>query len=747
MTEPVILSIAEPIFLKTVKEINSLYYGILEIKKDDYIKTESYLEFDDELWVARRIRKKMIQGLVTFLVTIEHNMCELNRKSIAAFDITAGPAAFLEWALTGTRWTMGVVSGVTGDKRVKSKKRISVLKSLWLAAAEWNGEFDFHSKTRKVDFKNQIGNAIKIQPIRYDKNCDYIVREEDATELLTRLYIYGADDMTVTSANPTTKEYIDSANIGLYPDPIEDTVYTTIATAADLYAYGLAYLGLYDDEIFRYDINIADMTVFRVWSAEGVHLGDTARVQNLDLKLNIDVRVKKITKDFIDPNQFIIELDNVHDNMARRLANWYDKLTEIAPYDDEPGTVDPDNIPGYGDNYDDPIPTKGIYTIGTGVVSWAGTLTNERAITRDGNGNFHAVWVSGDGSNDQVFYGKSVDDGMTWTSQQITTPDAFYVKFQHPSIAIDSSNNIYIVCGASLGSRISQVLLYVSPDNGSTFNALIEVPFGSFYNSAPSIGIDKNDVVHVINMRYYAGGRIEHISSTDGGGTWGAKTTVLESVVGNIRIIDTDPHAFEISWDASSVMHVGIRAIVYIPADTYHIIYLNSSDGGATWGNQVVLNKSIYNQAACPRFAVGFHNYSLYYIWEEIEGGISNIYLNKCTNDVWGTPELVSDGINDCYDPTVSLDSIDKLYVSWTAQVGLKYQIKLKVKISEAWSAEFTRTISDIDKRRPHLAHAQNPTINGLKPCVIYNGFVMMYEEYTGVTSDMKFWIDCSEIF
>jgi len=717
MTEPVILSIAEPVYLKTIKEINALYYGKLEIKADAYVKTKSYLEFDDELWVVKKIRKKMIEGLVTFLLDIEHNMCELNDKTIAAFDMTDTPENVLTEFLSGTGWTVGTIDGPTGSKRVRSKKRISRLKALWLMASEWDGEFEFHSKTRIVDFKTLIGNQTKKQPIRYDKNSDYIVREEDATELVTRLYIYGADDITVKTANPTGLTYIDSPNIDLYIAPVEDTIYTTIADAANLYAYGLAYLDLYDDEIYRYDINIADMTVFKLWAAEGVYLGDAARVQNIDLNLNIDVRVKKITKDHMDPNQYVIELDNVHDNMARRLANWYDKLTEIAPYDDAPGTIDPGNVPGYDDG--GPI-IRNTSILEYGVATAGAALLNQsqKKVIKDSDGGLHVVYMAA--GNTEAWYAKSVDGGKNWSKTKLIESSAAFVDFSHPAIALGSGNEIYVVVNGSGGSSFSKILFMASTNGGESWSAPQELTaFGSNYVSHPSIAIDTAGTIHVVAIIFYGTGYVYHISSGNGGSSWSASHKIWDSTIIAGTIFLTPGVALEISHN--DCLHVAIGIVVGAKDMLY---YVNSVNAGASWGNWRLMNHSVSNSVTDFCLAVGFANYSLYFAW--VEAG--TIYYETVTNNVWSESEQMSEIEGGCYEVAISLDRNDKIYVVWCYGEAFDSLLKKRVFNGENWlGVEIINQLATL-KRTPHLCHAQNPEI-GIRPCIINNGFVLVYAE------------------
>ena len=307
MVEPNILSITKPIKLIFTKEINGLWHADLDIEKNDYIQEECYIEFEKELFIVRKINEIEDKNGLIFKVKLDHVMTELNDFLVAPFNysgITCETA--LTNVLSDTDWSVGVVD-IEGTGDIKSNKMITALAATNLIAKEFDGEIDFHYPGRVVDLKQQIGTVTKLQ-IRCDKNSDYIERERDPTGLITRLYLFGKDDITIESVNPTGKPYLDSPHILDYRNIKPYPLYTNISDKTVLMNYGQAYLNLYDNPIYRYKINTWNLTIFPKWADEVINLGDTLRVYNTDLKLNVDARVKKIAKDLTDPRYQITEL-------------------------------------------------------------------------------------------------------------------------------------------------------------------------------------------------------------------------------------------------------------------------------------------------------------------------------------------------------------------------------------------------------------------------------------------------------
>ena len=81
------------------------------------------------------------------------------------------------------------------------------------------------------------------------------------------------------------------------PEPI-------IKAAAEIY------LDEHDEPKLKYKINMADMSkvISEKWEDESIELGDTVRVYDSDIGLNVDCRVRKIDRDLLNPENLKIEL-------------------------------------------------------------------------------------------------------------------------------------------------------------------------------------------------------------------------------------------------------------------------------------------------------------------------------------------------------------------------------------------------------------------------------------------------------
>jgi len=487
MAKPIIKSITAPLSLITTREINNLWFADLEVRQDDYLQPECYVEFDDELYICKKIEKIKSRGKFTYRARLNHLMDELNDFSIESFrynNISAEIA--LANVLSGTTWSVGNVDDL-GLEDIYSDNRITVLAAINLILKAFGGELYFN-QDRTVDLQSAIGNSTKKLQIRYDKNCDYIEPEEDPSKLVTRLFPYGEDNITIntlimeacdavadwtssdednlvkspdsvdrkqgsasvkltakatdslndtlirdlgagaelnltgytklkfwikasrtgtniqfgmgestwndntTDINITTADkwiefswdisgianadknairyiglkitnasaeneirfdyirafngeiYLESANLSKYKNPKEDALFTSFSDVTELKAYGQEYLDIYDKPIYTYKINIADLSILPKWSDEVINLGDTVRVYDADLKLNIDCRVKKIVKDVLNPAKLQLELTNSVENVAQSLADYYSKLGNAMPFDNDKTAINAGSV-------------------------------------------------------------------------------------------------------------------------------------------------------------------------------------------------------------------------------------------------------------------------------------------------------------------------------------------------------------------------------------------------------------------
>lgn len=204
MTSPNILSIATPHLLKTTKEINGFWGADMLLKPDDYIEAESYVDIDSEEYVVKSLRRIKDGGKYYYNVKLYHNAIEeLSQATMDRFYITDTIENIFDYIIANATWTIGVdwskgTIDIDDTILLYTDRRISVLEALNMLADKCSGELYYHSKTRVIDLKSEIGTATYRQ-IRYDKNSGYMEKEEDSSNLVTRIYPYDADNTPINA--------------------------------------------------------------------------------------------------------------------------------------------------------------------------------------------------------------------------------------------------------------------------------------------------------------------------------------------------------------------------------------------------------------------------------------------------------------------------------------------------------------------------------------------------------------------
>jgi hypothetical protein len=214
-----IKSLPTPISLKTTKEVNGAWTAKMQILPDDYVDTDSYIDIDGEHYIVKKLRRIKSGGKYYFDVDLLHNAIEeLSVQTVGRMSVLEDAETIMTAILDGSGWIIGTCE-ITDIVAFTLDKRVSKLEALTQLATKCNAELDYNSKDRTVDLKYQIGTVTGLQ-LRYDKNCTEIIKEEDSTDLVTRIYPYGADNYPI--------------NCTVLDDCEDEGLYTASATGSTL---------------------------------------------------------------------------------------------------------------------------------------------------------------------------------------------------------------------------------------------------------------------------------------------------------------------------------------------------------------------------------------------------------------------------------------------------------------------------------------------------------------------------------
>src|SRR4030042_1114501 len=157
--------------------------------------------------------------------------------------------------------------------------------------------------------------------------------------------------------------------------------------------------------------------------------------------------------------------------------------------------------------------------------SWTG---NKRLTNNAGNSsspatavdvsNIDVVWEDNTPGNLEIYFKKSDDGGVTWTTNKRLTTNA---GARYPSIAVNGPN-IYVVWTAYATPGSFEIYFKKSDDGGATWSANERLTNNAGTSSYPAIAVDNSNIYVVWQNFMPTPGSFEIYfkKSDDGGATW-----------------------------------------------------------------------------------------------------------------------------------------------------------------------------------------------------------------------------------
>ncbi|TES91276.1 MAG: T9SS type A sorting domain-containing protein [Candidatus Cloacimonadota bacterium] len=257
-------------------------------------------------------------------------------------------------------------------------------------------------------------------------------------------------------------------------------------------------------------------------------------------------------------------------------------------------------------------------------------LTNNSAfsafpcIATEGS-SVHVVWVDERDGNYEIYYKNSFDGGTTWSPDTGLTNDP--APSESPSIAV-IGNTVHIAWMDSCDGNCD-IFYKRSIDNGLTWELDTNLSCDTSISYNPCIAVN-DSFIHIVwfdDQLSSGNSDIYYKRSSDGGITWSSNIqltdTVTYSIYPSIAVSGLNVH---VTWHGSRDSTYNIfykRSTTY---GNYEIYYKYSSNGGATWNSDTGLT-------ACPLWS---YNPSLkvsdsivHVVWHDNRDGNYEIYYKR----------------------------------------------------------------------------------------------------------------------
>ena len=288
------------------------------------------------------------------------------------------------------------------------------------------------------------------------------------------------------------------------------------------------------------------------------------------------------------------------------------------------------------------------------------SLNNAWCIAANGN-VVHTVWYDNRDGNPEIYYKCSTDGGVTWGADTRLTNNT--AESRYPYIAVSGS----IVHTVWYDNRDGNDEIYYkrSTDGGVTWGADTRLTNNTAYSNVPSIAVS-GSIVHTVWQDNRGGNwEIYYKRSTDGGVTWGADTrltnyaadsnfpsiAVSGSIVhtvwqdnryGNTEIYYKRSTDGGVNWEADTRLTNNTASSLYpsiaVSGSIVHtvwedtrdgnleIYYKRSTDGGVSWETDTRLTN---NTAGSWYPSIAVSGSIVHTVWSDDRDGNDEIYYKR----------------------------------------------------------------------------------------------------------------------
>jgi BNR repeat-like domain/BNR repeat-containing family member len=296
-------------------------------------------------------------------------------------------------------------------------------------------------------------------------------------------------------------------------------------------------------------------------------------------------------------------------------------------------------------------------------LTWNSGGSEAAVVAVDPSGYLHVVWSDDTSGNREIYYKKSTDGGATWmTSQRLTWNSGVSVS---PALAIDPSAHLHLIWQDSTPGN-NEIYYKRSTDGGVTWTTSQRITWNSGGSNSPALASDFSGRLHLVWADETPGNyEIYYKKSADGGTTWGTNQRLTWIVNGShspdiavdasarVYVVwyDEMPEIYDIffksstdsgiSWSTSKRLTFtsgwsAYPSLVREPPKQLHLVwedgpfdiyYKKSSDAGATW---TAIQRLTWTSGSSwdPNIAVDPSG-NLHVVWSDFTPGNWEIYYKK----------------------------------------------------------------------------------------------------------------------
>lgn len=303
-----------------------------------YLELEGYVKFNGQLYVIKSIEQSD-DGRRNLVVRAVHVYVELVDEYIdRVIELFGNLDGSLQNAvnevLRDTHFVAGTVTSV--DVHDFTIYEVNALKALQEIAELWNIDVWFDNRTVHLGTRGDFRNV----EIRYGKNLKSLSMPTSSENIITRLYVYGKDGLTIEGVNNGVK-YIDSPYIGNYKRPkCGDVRFNDIDDANELLAKAQAHLDKVDKPEVSYAVDFVYLSKLGYDVYDDIQIGDRVIITHAPFGIDrLELRVTEYTYYPFEPKVGSVTLSNTKDSLIDVLVALAKTKNTVAKALDKNGRV------------------------------------------------------------------------------------------------------------------------------------------------------------------------------------------------------------------------------------------------------------------------------------------------------------------------------------------------------------------------------------------------------------------------
>ncbi|MDP1620983.1 MAG: exo-alpha-sialidase [Bacteroidales bacterium] len=300
----------------------------------------------------------------------------------------------------------------------------------------------------------------------------------------------------------------------------------------------------------------------------------------------------------------------------------------------------------------------------------------------------HAVWYDDRKGNQEIYYKRSTDRGLTWGEDTRLTYALGSSTF--PSIAV--SGSLVLVTWSDERSGKSEIYSIRSTNGGLGWETEVQLTYADVRALRSSVVIS-GLAVHIVWHDNRDGvWAIYYIRSDNGGLTWGDDTRLTFNSTYSVSPSIAVSGAFlHIAWREQR-------------DGNDEIYYKNSTDGGLSWGADMRLTNHLTVQ---DRPSISVSESVVHVVWRDYRDGDTEIYYARSADGgiTWGANTRLTNCPGDSQSPSIAVSG-NAVHVVWYDDRDILREIYYKRSDDEGlnWSADTRLTYASGDPQDPSIA-------------------------------------------